>query len=129
MLPASVTRAMSAQLDRVNTKAAAEADVAAWLRAIDPDRVIEALKSRNAALERQLARLQAQLDAQLPGGHTLGQRPVITAVNAARQTRLSLATVNRYLHSGFWQGEQGDDGRWFVFADQPLLPKERRKGG
>ncbi len=129
-LPNRVYSAMAEQVTRVNAKAAAQADVDAWLRGVDPDRVIEALRSRNAELERQIDRLTAQLALRSePSARLLHGRPVIGAPEAARQARVSLATCNRYLMSGRWEGEQDSSGRWSVYADQPLLPKERNQKG
>lgn len=132
-LPRSVGRAMAEQLDRVNdssARAAAQASVAEFIQRVAPDRYADPRDAEIARLTALVDQLRTRIaELELPGGHALGQRPVISAVEAAERTRLSLATVNRYLNSGFWQGEQGDDGRWLIFTDQPLLPKERIKKG
>lgn len=54
-----------------------------------------------------------------------GQRPTITAHEAALKTRVGYHTVCRYLRSGWWQGEKDDYGHWHVYADQALTPKAR----
>lgn len=53
-------------------------------------------------------------------------RPVITPAQAADRAGTTIYTVSRYLNSNYWQGAQLANGRWFVFADQPLHVKRRK---
>lgn len=84
----------------------------------DKDAEIERLTERLASGENsgeQPSRSGSQL--------ILANRPVITPSEAARRAGVSVATVSRYLHTGWWQGEKSSNGRWFIFDDLPLNSK------
>jgi len=53
--------------------------------------------------------------------------PVITPKEAAERAGVSVATVSRYLMTGWWRGRQEANGRWLVFLNQDLVPKGRGK--
>lgn len=129
MVANAIGRARVAQIDRVNGKADAQASVDDWLQRVAPERAESARDAEIARLRARVEQLEAQLaELALPGGLALGQRPVITAMQAVRRTGLSLPTVNRYCNDGHWDAELLEDGIWLIFADQPLAPKERKKG-
>lgn len=131
-LPAPVTRAMSIQLDRVNTRKAhslGEADLLDEIACLQDE--LARKDRRIAELERLLAAYDVT-EAAHPGP-SYGQRPTITAHEAAQRAGVSLATVTRYVASGFWEGIPPRRGhnRLLVYSDQPLTSKatRRRKKG
>lgn len=135
---ATVARAMSEQLDRVNGKP----DAAKLLRsgtAKELQNLLDGYEHQLEQLRQQLKNERewsAQLEAELalcrgadgglqPDGIQLNHRPVITCAEAAKRCGISVATVNRYLNSAFWQGQQQGNGRWLVYADQSFSRKAK----
>lgn len=57
--------------------------------------------------------------------HKINGRPVMSLSAAAQQTGVSYLTAWRYVTTEWWHGVQVD-GKWFVFADQPLTVKVGR---
>jgi hypothetical protein len=98
---------------------------------IPPTRDEKALLLRCEQLERiiadqkaVIADLRAQLRA--PAGLSFGSRPVLTSKQAADVLERSVSTVSRYCTSGHLASVR-INGELFVFADQPLAPKERKR--
>lgn len=54
-------------------------------------------------------------------------RPVLTPKDVAKQANVSQSTVFRYCINGFWEAVQDETGRWFVYADQPLVSVRRQR--
>lgn len=130
-----VIHAMAQQLDRVN--GAPEA-VASALYNLQQDhyaltRRYEILKERFDKSERENKRLRELLGAAEDtrgsvAPMTYNGRPVLTQSEAARQARISVATVSRYVNSGYWEAAQEpDSNRWLIYADRPLVLKEQKR--
>lgn len=135
--------AMVAQLDRVNgvrTEGSAP-DAAKLMRHSTVKELQDVLDGYEYQLEQMRQQLRherewnQQLEAELaqargsseiaPAAVSLNGRPVITCAEAAKRSGCSVATVNRYLNSAFWQGVQQTNGRWLVYADQPFTRKAK----
>lgn len=132
VLPATVTRAMALQIDRVKGARQAhslgEADLLDQLA--EADATIARLQARINELELLLAAYDVTVAApDAARGPSYGQRPTITAVEAAQRAGVSLATVTRYVQSGFWDGIPPRRGhnRLLVYSDQPLTSKATRR--
>lgn len=132
MTTRQVAHAMALQLDRVNAARAAHAP---------PDQAsrdrIDALEAENARLCARIAELELLLEAygaidstaEATRGPSYGQRPTITAVEAAQRAGVSLATVTRYVQSSYWEGIPPRRGhnRLLVYSDQPLTSKSTKR--
>ena len=118
----AIARARIAQIDRVN------ADPVKLRR--DLDDALTTIERQAEMIKELRARLAAYEDdapPPLPAATALYKgRPYIPAAAAAKGTRLSTATVNRYLNSGFWQGDRPEGYHWIVYTDQPLTPKHSK---
>lgn len=130
-LPSPVTRAMAMQLDRVNSArkphSLGEADLLDQLAERDAE--IARLQKRLGEMELLLAAYEVTTGVEPPRGPSYGQRPTITAVEAAQRAGVSLASVTRYVQSGHWEGIPPRRGhnRLLVYSDQPLTSKATRK--
>lgn len=129
-IPSRVTHAMITQLDRVNSARSAEEDLRAQLREAEAE--LAAARRKIGELELLLEAygvVEATVDA--PRGAQYGNRPTISARQAAERAGVSLATVTRYVESGHWEGIKPRRGLHglLVYADQPLMSKgtQRRK--
>lgn len=129
MITAPLAKAMVTQLDRVNRKehSLGEADL------LDE---IDALQADNARLQKRIGELELLLaaydvidNAPETPGPAYGQRPTITANEAAQRAGVSLATVTRYVQGGWWEGIPPRRGhnRLLVYSDQPLMSKGTKK--
>lgn len=132
MISPKVGRAMAIQIDRVNSARKAhslrESDL------LDDVARLEAELARKDQRIKELELLLAAYDVTGSTGETqrgpsYGQRPTITAVEAAQRAGVSLATVTRYVQSGYWEGIPPRRGhnRLLVYSDQPLTSKATRR--
>jgi hypothetical protein len=87
--------------------------------------LLDQYRKENATLKERLASYEDSSSNHVAdSGVMLGTRPTITQGEAARRAGVSVATANRYLNTGYWQGVQMSGNRWFVFADQALKKKK-----
>ncbi len=111
-----IARARVTQIDRVNE----------WT----PERCllrIDELEYQVARLEAALASYQlAEQEANHRAEKTLHGRPVLSIEEAGALAGIKYHTARRYVIERFWQAEQGEDRKWFVFADQVLSKKPRK---
>lgn len=131
-LPNRVYNAMATQVKRVNDNARElPTDVIELQTLLQREREKYArLEEQNAELRAKLAAYEDQIDsisdAHEHTGIILNGRPAITAKQAAVRMHISVATVNRYCTSGFWDAEQSaGSNRWLVYTDKPLHKKQR----
>lgn len=127
MVTKAITSAMAAQLDRVNMS---EAHIVEKLQMTEQANEhlrqrVKAMQARINALELETADLHRRLREGAPTEHMRNGRPVLTPEQASKQTGIKLHTVYRYLRSGWWKSEH-DNGRYVVYADQPLNKKPRK---
>lgn len=137
VLTRAASRAMAQQLVRVN----APDDPADVIRQLEEDlrtvtRQRDAFARRNSELVTENERLLGELaPVKHPTGElvhtsssfTVDHRPVMTAAQAAHWAGVSVATVSRYIASGFWHAtRQPGSNRWLIYTDAPL-PVKRRK--
>lgn len=129
MITGDIGRAMATQVARVNNDPARLRELNADLMR-KCDRLEEMVKDLTRRLEAAQERLEALQEVgatpQPSRGMVLDSRPVLTMAQASRQIGVSVATISRYLNTGYWHGVQTPSGRWYVYADQPLRAKPRK---
>lgn len=130
-LGGKIGRARVAQIDRVNGAKPQHASVEALLDQVKRlQDLLHEERQRSAQkdveIEGYKERLAASNTADFSGATIYMGRPAITPAQAAERAGTTIYTVSRYLNSGHWQGAQLVNGRWWVFADQPLNVKRRK---
>lgn len=138
VLPATVTRAMAIQVERVKGARQAhtlgEADLLDQLA--EADATIARQQARINELELLVESLQGDRTAgvdQVRGAFSVNGRPAATVKDVAIAKGFSVTKVWRYVTEGWWQGEANLPGKrpMIVYLDQELVsrPSRRKKKG
>jgi len=144
-LPASIPRAMIAQLDRVNTRKAHSLgdERSEPRREADLLDEIACLQDELARRDKRIAELELLLESlqgdqavavdQVRGAFFINGRPAATIKDVADSKGFSVTKVWRYVSEGWWQGERSVPGKhpMIVYLDQELVsrpPRRKKKG-
>jgi predicted site-specific integrase-resolvase len=124
------------QIERVNAARPAPSDDVQTIEDLYADmrRQRDELLNQVRALQLQYDAARDQLDARKrpaksggSDGMLINGRLVLTCTAVSHNTGASIATINRYLNTGYWRGSRDASGRWLIEADQPFTRKEKKK--